>query len=71
MLRFADVTAAAERIAGRVLRTPALPSDAVSRATGAEVVLKLDNLQVDRRLQGARRGQSPGAADAMRSANAA
>ncbi|HEX3401156.1 MAG TPA: threonine ammonia-lyase [Acetobacteraceae bacterium] len=46
MLRFADVTAAAERIAGRVLRTPALPSDAVSRATGAEVVLKLDNLQV-------------------------
>jgi threonine dehydratase len=44
--RFADVTAAAERIAGRVLRTPALPSDAVSRATGAEVVLKLDNLQV-------------------------
>ena len=29
-----------------MLRTPALPSDAVSRATGAEVVLKLDNLQV-------------------------
>ena len=46
MLQFADVTAAAERIAGRVLRTPALPSEAVSRATGAEVVLKLDNLQV-------------------------
>ncbi len=46
MLRFADVQAAAERIAGRVLRTPALPSDAVSRATGADVVLKLDNLQV-------------------------
>ena len=46
MLRFADVQAAAERIAGRVLRTPSLPSDAVSRATGAEVVLKLDNLQV-------------------------
>ena len=46
MLRFADVAAAADRIAGRVLRTPALPSDAVSRATGAEVVLKLDNLQV-------------------------
>ncbi len=45
MLRFADVTAAAERIAGRVLRTPALPSEAVSRAAGAEVVLKLDNLQ--------------------------
>jgi threonine dehydratase len=46
VLRFADVTAAAERIAGRILRTPALPSEAVSRATGAEVVLKLDNLQV-------------------------
>jgi threonine dehydratase len=46
VLQFADVAAAAERIAGRVLRTPALPSDAVSRATGADVVLKLDNLQV-------------------------
>jgi threonine dehydratase len=46
VLRFADVTAAAERIAGRVLSTPALPSDAVSRATGAEVVLKLENLQI-------------------------
>ncbi len=46
LITFADVTAAAERIAGRVLRTPALPSDAVSRATGADVVLKLDNLQV-------------------------
>jgi threonine dehydratase len=45
MLQLADVQAAAERIAGRVLRTPALSSDAVSRATGAEVVLKLDNLQ--------------------------
>jgi threonine dehydratase len=46
VLGFADVAAAADRIAGRVLRTPALPSEAVSRATGAEVVLKLDNLQV-------------------------
>jgi threonine dehydratase len=46
VLRFADVTAAAERIAGRVIRTPALPSAALSHATGAEVVLKLDNLQV-------------------------
>jgi threonine dehydratase len=45
VLCFADVTAAAERIAGRVLRTPALPSDAVSRATGADVILKLENLQ--------------------------
>jgi threonine dehydratase len=46
VLRHADVAAAADRIAGRVLRTPALPSDAVSRVTGADVILKLDNLQV-------------------------
>jgi len=46
MIDLADIQAAADRIAGRVLRTPAIPSDAVSRATGAEVVLKLDNLQV-------------------------
>jgi threonine dehydratase len=46
MVTLADVQAASERIAGRVLRTPTLPSDALSRATGAEVVLKLDNLQV-------------------------
>ncbi len=46
MISLADVEAAAGRIAGRVLRTPAVPSDAVSRATGIETVLKLDNLQV-------------------------
>jgi len=40
-----DVHAAAGRIAGRVLRTPAVPSDAVGRATGAHVTLKLENLQ--------------------------
>jgi threonine dehydratase len=40
-----DVRAAARRIEGRVLRTPALPSDALSRATGASVTLKLENLQ--------------------------
>lgn len=44
-LSFADVEAAAARIAGRVLRTPAIRSDSLSRATGAEIVLKLDNLQ--------------------------
>lgn len=42
---FADIRAAAERIAGRVIRTPVIQSDAVSRACGAEVSLKLDNLQ--------------------------
>ncbi len=45
MIGLADIRAAAARIHGRVLRTPTLPSDAVSRATGAEVWLKLDNLQ--------------------------
>jgi len=46
MISLADVQAAAGRIAGRVLRTPAVPSHAISRATGADVVLKLDNLQI-------------------------
>ena len=46
MLTLSDVEEAAGRIAGRVLRTPALPSEAISRATGADVVLKLENLQV-------------------------
>jgi len=40
-----DVQAAGERIKGRVLRTPSLPSDVLSRATGAQVTLKLENLQ--------------------------
>jgi threonine dehydratase len=42
---FADIEAAAGRIAGRVLRTPAIRCDSLSRATGADIVLKLDNLQ--------------------------
>jgi len=45
VIALADVEAAAARIAGRVVRTPAVRSDAVSRATGAEVALKLENLQ--------------------------
>jgi threonine dehydratase len=45
MITLADVEQAAERIAGRVLRTPMLPCHAISRLTGAEVLLKLDNLQ--------------------------
>jgi threonine dehydratase len=45
MIALDDVRAAAARIAGRVIRTPTIYSDAVSRATGAEVWLKLDNLQ--------------------------
>ncbi|MEJ0047242.1 MAG: threonine ammonia-lyase [Rhodospirillales bacterium] len=45
MLSFADVQAAALRIEGHVLRTPTLPSAVLSRMTGAEIYLKLDNLQ--------------------------
>lgn len=45
MIDLPDIKAAAERIAGRVLRTPALPSSAISAATDTDVVLKLDNLQ--------------------------
>jgi threonine dehydratase len=41
-----DVKAAAARIAGKVLRTPVVRSDAISRLAGAEVWLKLDTLQV-------------------------
>lgn len=46
MIDFRDIEAAAERIAGRVVRTPSLPSHAISHAAGCDVVLKLDNLQV-------------------------
>ncbi len=45
MITLADVQAAAGRIAGRVIRTPTLYSDAVSRATGSHVTLKLESLQ--------------------------
>ena len=45
MIGLAEVRDAAGRIAGRVLRTPALPSHAVSAATGASVILKLESLQ--------------------------
>ncbi len=45
MIGLADIRAAAGRIAGRVLRTPAVACDVISQATGARVTLKLDNLQ--------------------------
>ncbi|MCU0889921.1 MAG: threonine ammonia-lyase [Rubritepida sp.] len=44
-LSLADIRAAAERISGRVLRTPLIENPAVNAATGARVALKLDNLQ--------------------------
>lgn len=46
MLNYQDVVAAADRIAGKVLRTPTVYSNPISRLTGAEVWLKLDTLQV-------------------------
>jgi threonine dehydratase len=45
VIALSDVRAAATRIAGKVACTPVLPADALSRATGAEVTLKLENLQ--------------------------
>ncbi len=46
MVTLADVQAAAARIAGKVIRTPMLANHAISRVTGAKVVLKFDNMQV-------------------------
>jgi threonine dehydratase len=46
MITLEDVEQAAERIAGRVLRTPMVPCQAISSLTGADVMLKLENLQV-------------------------
>jgi threonine dehydratase len=45
VISLAEVRAAAARIAGKVVRTPVLAADALSRVTGAEVTLKLENLQ--------------------------
>ena len=46
MITLSDVQAAADRIAGKVVRTPILHNQAISRLTGAEVWLKFDNMQV-------------------------
>src|ERR1700727_1288204 len=46
MITLQDVEQAARRITGRVIHTPMVPNPTISRLTGAEVVLKLDNLQV-------------------------
>ncbi len=40
-----DIRAAAEVINGEVLRTPCIPSEPISAVSGAQVVLKLENLQ--------------------------
>jgi len=45
MIDLDDVKSAAKRISGKVLRTPVIRCDAISRITGADVWLKLDTLQ--------------------------
>jgi threonine dehydratase len=40
------VAAAARRVAGRVLRTPLLPAEAMSERTGAEVLIKAEHRQL-------------------------
>jgi len=45
MIEFADIEAAAARIAGQVIETPCLPSHTLSEITGASVFLKFENLQ--------------------------
>src|SRR5947199_2305209 len=44
-LAFTDITDAAGRIAGSVVRTPFISSLTLSEITGAEIWLKLENLQ--------------------------
>ncbi|MBS7790671.1 threonine ammonia-lyase [Roseococcus sp. SDR] len=44
-LSIADIRAAAERVRGRIVRTPSIESPAVTQACGTRVSLKLDNLQ--------------------------
>ncbi|MBU6187960.1 MAG: threonine ammonia-lyase [Betaproteobacteria bacterium] len=45
LITFADINAAAERIAGQVDRTPFLRSATLSEVTGADLWLKFENLQ--------------------------
>lgn len=45
MLALSDIEAAAARIAGKVVRTPVVLAEGLSRALGARLFLKLDNLQ--------------------------
>lgn len=45
MIGIEDVKSAAARISGKVVRTPTMRCDAISRITGADIWLKLDTLQ--------------------------
>src|SRR5436309_13168279 len=44
-VRYSDVAAAAERLAGQAHRTPVLTSHIVNERTGAEVFFKCENFQ--------------------------
>ena len=46
MVSISDIQKARELLAGHVLRTPAVASPGLSRMTGADVYLKLENQQV-------------------------
>ena len=45
MLQLADIQAAAARLQGQVLDTPCVESRTLSQVTGAQVFLKMENLQ--------------------------
>ena len=45
-LHFSDVMAAAERLQGRIHRTPLLESLALNNLTGGRILVKADNLQL-------------------------
>ncbi len=70
MITFADVQAAAERIAGRGAAHALPAARRRSRAPPARRCTQARQPPGHRRLQGARRGQPPGPADARRSASA-
>jgi threonine dehydratase len=46
MITLPEIQAAAERIAGKVVRTPMLMNQTISRIAGAEIWLKFENMQV-------------------------
>ena len=46
MIAFSDIERAHRVIAGEVIRTPTLPAPKLSALTGAEIVVKYDNMQV-------------------------
>jgi threonine dehydratase len=46
MLSLADIQAARERLSGLILRTPLVYSKTLSRMSGREIFLKLENLQI-------------------------